>query len=86
MDPEAFGELTLGLAVGTSECQQNCVRAGVGPYRRKPALEVAADMGAELREEKRDSFVEFSNAGVMFTRRLGQRRLLGYWTVCAATL
>ncbi|AFC48455.1 hypothetical protein OCO_20920 [Mycobacterium intracellulare MOTT-02] len=43
-------------------------------------------MGAELREEKRDSFVEFSNAGVMFTRRLGQRRLLGYWTVCAATL
>ncbi|EUA26909.1 hypothetical protein I550_2047 [Mycobacterium intracellulare 1956] len=43
-------------------------------------------MGAELREEKRDSFVEFSNAGVMFTRRLGQRRLLKYWTVCAATL
>jgi hypothetical protein len=70
VDAEAFRKLPLRLTVGTGKRQQNGVRARVGSNGRQPALEVAADMGTQLRQEEWDSLIEFSDAGVLFSHQL----------------
>jgi hypothetical protein len=67
MNAKAFGELALGLAVVVSQRQQHRIRSGLGSYRRQAPLEVAADIRTQLCEQKGDSFVEFGDAGVLFT-------------------